>query len=144
MLRPEPSRIEPDYRESNQQDESFLGEEGTGGINIQQELDYLEEMIVDSPGIPLTRRRFVDEDQLLDQLDLVRLNLPEAFLEAQAIIEQKDGIFSQAEQYAQEIIDEAERRADEILDEIGLIRRAELEAKQIRERKADLGKERRT
>lgn len=134
MLRPEPSQIHPDNRESTQQDESFLSEEGTGSINIQEELNYLEEMLVDSPGIPFTRRRFVDEDLLLDQLDRVRLNLPEAFLEAQAIIEQKEEIFAQAEQYAQEIIDEADRRADEILDEMGLIRRAELEAKQIRER----------
>lgn len=89
-------------------------------------------MILDSPRIPLTRRTLVDEEQLLDQLDVVRINLPEAFREAEAIILHKDEIIRQTEEYAEQLIVVAEQRADQILDEIGIIRQAEREADLIR------------
>jgi hypothetical protein len=89
-------------------------------------------MILDSPRIPLSRRTMIDEEQFLDQLDLVRLSLPEAFHEAEEIVRQKDEILMQAEQYAQDLIEEAERRAAQITNETGIIRQAELEAQQIR------------
>jgi F0F1-type ATP synthase membrane subunit b/b' len=104
-----------------------------GRVDIQQELNKLEELILDSPRIPLSRRTLVDEEQLLDQLDLVRLNLPAAFQEANEIILHKEEVLLEAEQYAQEIIADAERRAMQILDEMGLLRQAELEAQQIRQ-----------
>jgi hypothetical protein len=103
-----------------------------GTPDIQRELNRLEEMILDSPRIPLSRRTMIDEEQFLDQLDLVRLSLPEAFHEAQEIVRQKDEILIQAEQYAQDLIEEAERRAAQIMNETGIIRQAELEAQQIR------------
>lgn len=90
-------------------------------------------MILDSPRIPLTRRTLVDEEQLLDQLDLVRMNLPAAFAEAEEIARHKDEILIQAEKYAQEIIEAAERQVAQILDEMGIVRQAKIEADQIRQ-----------
>lgn len=90
-------------------------------------------MVLDSPRIPLSRRTLIDEEQLLDQLDLVRLNLPPAFQEATEVILHKEEVLLEAEQYAQEIIADAERRAAQILDEMGLIRQAEMEAQRIRQ-----------
>ncbi len=90
-------------------------------------------MILDSPRIPLSRRTLVDEEQLLDQLDLVRINMPQAFREADTIAQHKEDIFMQAEHYAQDIIESAERRADQILDEMGIVQQAEAEARQIRQ-----------
>ncbi|MGI0487943.1 hypothetical protein ACN4EK_21095 [Pantanalinema rosaneae CENA516] len=97
-------------------------------------MDRLEEIILESPRIPLSRRTLVDEEQLIEQLDLVRLSLPDAFHEAENILRHKEEIFLQAEQYAQEIIDTAERRAAQILNETGIVRQAEMEAQQIRQR----------
>ncbi len=90
-------------------------------------------MILDSPRIPLTRRTLVDEEQLLDQLDLVRMNLPAAFQEAEEIVRHKDEILEQAEQYAQNMIETAERQVAQILDEMGIVRQAKIEADQIRQ-----------
>ena len=104
-----------------------------GGGDIQRELNKLEEMILDSPRIFLTRRTVIDEEQLLDQLDLIRLNLPSAFQEATEIVRNKEEILLEAEQYAQEIIEAAERRAAQILDEMNLMRQVELEIQQIRQ-----------
>lgn len=102
-------------------------------FDIQQELNQLEEMIIDSPRIILSPWRLVDEDEILDQLDLVRLNLPKAFNQALDVLRQKEEILMDAEDYAQDIIETAQRRASEILDELGIIQQAQKEANQIRQ-----------
>jgi F0F1-type ATP synthase membrane subunit b/b' len=131
MLRRDSSGIDPPERdESHQPSEASIS--GSGGIDIQQELDRIEELLFDSPRIPFTQRTLVDEETLLAQLDLVRANLPSAFEEAAKIVRQRDALLLEAEEYAQEIAEAAERRADQILDEMGIIQQAELEASQIR------------
>ena len=140
MLRPDLSRINPEdekFRNPFESTQSGSEERDTspkGSIDIQSELNRIEEIVLDSPRIPFTGRTLVDEEELLEQLDLVRLNLPGSFREAEAIVYHKEEILVQAEQYAQEIVEEAEKRAAYILDQLGIIARAELEAKQIRKR----------
>jgi cell division septum initiation protein DivIVA len=76
----------------------------------------------------------VDEERIIEQLDLIRLSLPEAFHEAESIVRHKEEIFLQSEQYAQEIIETAERRASQMIAESGIVRQAEMQAQQIRQR----------
>lgn len=101
---------------------------GSQGVNIQQELNRVEEMVLASPNIPLTRRTLVDEERLLDQLDLVRVNLPVAFKEAEAIIQQKKEIILQAQLEAEQIVETAKIRAARILNETEILRQAQQEA----------------
>ena len=105
---------------------------GAGNIDIQQELNKIEEIILDCPRILLTRRTLVDEEQLLDQLDLIRLSLPAAFRDAVQIVQRRDEILLEAEQIAQEMVATAEQQAVRIMDEMGLRRQAELEAQRLR------------
>lgn len=140
MLRQqEPTRIEPDStgrgtdNESPQNTSAFGDPTRTAGVDIQRELNRLEEIVLDSPRIPMTRRTLVDEEQLLDQLDLVRLNLPIAFQEAETIIRHKDDLLQEAELYAQEVIEAAEQRAAELLNDMGLLQQAKIEADQLRQ-----------
>jgi cell division septum initiation protein DivIVA len=131
MSRQNSSNIEPDQNKHSTSIEPLSS--SSGDIDIQQELNRLEEMVLASPHIPLTRRTLVDEEQLLEQLDLVRLHLPKAFQEAQAIVQQKKEIILQAEQNAQRILQAAQVRAAQLLNEMDIIQLAELEAKQIRQ-----------
>lgn len=101
-------------------------------FDIQRELDQLEEMILDSARIPFTQLTLVDEEKLLNQLDLVRVNLPQAFEKALAVIQRKQHILQEADDYARRIIQSAQQRAAEILDETGIIQQAEIQASQIR------------
>lgn len=103
------------------------------GFDVQQELNRVEEIILDSPRIPLTRLTLVEEDKLLNHLDFVRINLPDAFEKALDIIGQKHEILLEAEDYAQNIVEAAQKRAAQILDETGIIQQAEFEASQIRQ-----------
>ncbi len=117
----------PDGRASDSADS------GATSLDIQRELNRLEEMLLDSPRVPLSRRTMIDEETFLDQLDVIRLSLPDAFEQAEAILRQKEEILAQAEQYAQEIIATAEQQASQILNETGILRQAEYEAQQLRQ-----------
>jgi F0F1-type ATP synthase membrane subunit b/b' len=129
MLQPQLSNGEPNQNGSKslQQDANE-----SVGIDIQQELNRLEEMVLGSPRIPLTRRTLVDEEKLLDQLDFIRLSLPEAFAEAAGILQQKQEILLEAEEYGQQIVDAAQAKRAQILDEGDILRQAQREAEQLR------------
>jgi cell division septum initiation protein DivIVA len=128
MLQQEDPRSNAEYREQEGFDRARVL-----GFDIQAELNRLEELILDNPRIPFTRKTIVDEEQLLDRLDVVRINLPTAFEEAMEVVRQKEEILLQAEEYAQEMIELAKQQAAQFLDELGLVRQAETEAAQIRQ-----------
>ena len=102
-----------------------------GKVDIQQELNRLEDMVLSSPHIPLTRRTIVNEEQLLDQVDLIRSHLPAVLQAAQAIVKQKQAILFQATQEAEEIIQLAQAHAAQMVSQTAIIQQAELEAKQL-------------
>ncbi|MEB3339956.1 DivIVA domain-containing protein [Okeania sp.] len=129
MLRQNSANIEPEVSGQNVEGESSSA---SPGVDIQRELNRLEEIILDSPRIPFMGRTLIDEEQLLDQLDIVRLNLPVAFQEAEMIVRHKDEILQEAELYAEEIIENAEQRASQLLNEMGLVQQAKQEADQLR------------
>lgn len=102
-------------------------------FSIQQELDRIEEIVLESPRLPLSGgKTMVSEDELLDQLDVVRVNLPAAVQESVQIVQQREEILAEAEQYAQEIITSAEKQAAAILNEMAIVRQAESQAAQLR------------
>jgi cell division septum initiation protein DivIVA len=131
MARRSPSSSgNPPHSQSSQPGTSVAGE--SVDFDIQRELDQLEEMILDSARIPFTHLTLVDEEKLLNQLDLVRINLPESFEKALAVIQRRQEIIQEADEYARRIIQSAQQRAAEILDETGIIQQAEIQASQIR------------
>lgn len=101
-------------------------------FNIQQELDRIEEIVLESPRVPLSGKTVISEDELLDQLDVVRVNLPAAVQESVQIVQQREEILLEAEQYAQEIVTAAEKQAATILNEMAIIRQAEAQAAQLK------------
>jgi len=102
-------------------------------LDIQQSLNVLEELILESPRVPFSGRTLVDEDQLLEQLDRIRLNLPTVFQEAMQIVQQRDRIISEAHQYAQDMMDAAEQEAARRLDDLGIVQQAEGQARQVKQ-----------
>jgi cell division septum initiation protein DivIVA len=96
-------------------------------------IDRLEETILNSPRIPLTGKTIVNEEELLEQLDLLRLNLPEIVATAQEILQYKDRLIEEAHQQVQQILAEANQRAYQVANELGIIDRSEQEAREIRQ-----------
>lgn len=104
-----------------------------GSGEIQQKLTRLEEIILSSPHIPLTRRTLVDEEQLLEQIDLLRSLLPSVLQQAQAIVAQRQEILLQAEREANEIIQTAQAQAAQIVDRTTIVQQADLSARQLQQ-----------
>ena len=96
-------------------------------------LDRLEERILNSPRVPLTGKTVVVEEELLAQIDTIRMNLPEVIAAAQEIVRHKDRLIKEAQQQVQQILAEANQRAYQVANELGIIDRAEREASQIRQ-----------
>jgi len=101
---------------------------------IQEEFNKLEELIFQSSQIPLSGLILVEEKKMLDRIESLRENWPEAFAEARAILEQRREIIEEARQYADNLIEQSQQRAAAILDETGIIQQAQIEADRIRER----------
>ncbi len=101
-------------------------------LDIEEELNRLEDIILESPRLPILGHTLVDEEQLLKQLDLIRVNLPDAFRHAVEIMKRRRDIIKQAEVYAQEIIESAQKRANKIADRLEIIQQAQQEALQIK------------
>ena len=80
--------------------EEPMSNEGTSRtIDIHRELNRMEELVLDSPRIPLSNRTLIDEDRLLEQLDAIRLALPTVLQDAMGVMQQKDAIFREAEMF---------------------------------------------
>ena len=73
----------------------------------------------------MTRRTLVDEEKLLEQLDFIRLSLPDAFQEAVLIIQHKEEILLEAEAYGQQMVEAAQAKRAQVLNESDIIRQAE-------------------
>jgi hypothetical protein len=137
MLRPDSTRLSSQQNGSSADPHadpigSPTAVPAIGDIDIQQELNKLEELILGSPRVPFSGRTLVDEDQLLDQLDAIRLNLPPAFRQAVHILQQRDGLMAEAERYARDLVIAAEQQAAQMLDELGIVQQAEHMAQQLK------------
>ncbi|MEA5598622.1 DivIVA domain-containing protein [Rivularia sp. UHCC 0363] len=121
MLHPQPNGIEPNQNGSSPPAQHSQ----SGSVDIQQELNRLEEIILTSFRVPLTRRTLVDEEKLLEQLDFIRLSLPDAFQQAVLIIQHKEEILLEAEAYGQQMVEAAQAKRAQVLNESDIIRQAE-------------------
>ncbi|MBD2208871.1 DivIVA domain-containing protein [Calothrix sp. FACHB-156] len=130
MLQPQLSNVEPNHNGNNHAPQEYT--EGAGNVDILQELNRLEEIILSSLRIPLTGRTLVDEEKLLEQLDFIRVSLPAVFQEAAMLLDQKEEILLEAEEYGQQVVEAAQAKRAQILAESDIIRQAEREAEQLR------------
>jgi hypothetical protein len=102
-------------------------------LDVFAAIEGLETRILQSPRVPLTGKTMVNEEELLEQLDSIRLNLPEIVVNAQEIVNYREHLIQSAQQQAQQIIAEANQRAYQVANELGIIDRAEQQARQIEE-----------
>ncbi|MBE9208978.1 DivIVA domain-containing protein [Nostoc sp. LEGE 06077] len=137
MLQQQLSNSEPDHNGNYPAPPEYPNGVGNGdnsrtGVDIQQELNRLEDLILSSWRVPLTGRTLIDEDKLFEQLDFIRVSLPSVFQEASAILQHKQEVMLEAEEYGQQIVEAAQAKRAQILAESDILRQAEREAEQLR------------
>ncbi len=94
-------------------------------------LDDLEGIIEKGSRIPFTSVVLIDRDVYLDAVDAVRLSMPEALVQAERIVRDKERIIAQADAEAERITSLAREQAAFLISDRQLLRTAELQSEAI-------------
>jgi hypothetical protein len=103
-------------------------------VDILYLLDQLEEVLGAGSRLPLTSRTLVDEQEILDILDQIRVSVPDELKAARRLTQDRDQIIADAHAEADRILRDAETQAVERVSEHSLVRVAEGHASDIEER----------
>ena len=79
--------------------------------DVKAVMDAIEELVLNSPKIPITNKLMVDEEKLFDLLDNLRQKLPIEMSEAKTIVKNKTKVMADASKQAQDIINQAQNNA---------------------------------
>ena len=94
-------------------------------MEIVELLDALRIAIDDAKPLPLTRKKLIDTDEILDIIDQIDEVLPKEIESAQKIIDQRGNIIAEAAKEAEVIVKEAERRMVDMIDDHEITRKAQ-------------------
>ena len=103
-------------------------------MNILYLLDQLEDLLKESSKVPMTSRVLVDEQELLDVIDQIRVSIPDEIKEATRLTRQREQLLDDAHAEADRLIREADAQIADRMNEHYLVRAAEARAAQIEER----------
>jgi cell division septum initiation protein DivIVA len=103
-------------------------------MNILYLLDQLEDLLKDSSKVPMTSRVLVDEQELLDVIDQIRVSIPDEIKEATRLTRQREQVLEDARAEADRLIRAADAQIADRLAEHHLVRSAEARAEQIEDR----------
>jgi cell division septum initiation protein DivIVA len=103
-------------------------------LDILYLLDQLEEVLGGGSRLPLTSRTLVDEQEILDILDQIRVSIPDELKAARRLTQERDQILADARAEADRILRDADVQAAERIAEHGLVHAAESRAADIEDR----------
>ncbi len=85
-------------------------------MNIEEILNEIDELLDNSPSIPLVQhKRIVDSDRLRELVNDVRLNINQELKEAKEIEKESQRILSNAKASAEDIVRRAEDKAEQLV-----------------------------
>jgi cell division septum initiation protein DivIVA len=103
-------------------------------VDILYLLDQLEEVLGGGSRVPLTSRTLVDEQEILDILDQIRVSIPDELKAARRLTQERDQVIADARAEAERIVRDAEVHAAERVTEHSLVRAAEVRASDLEDR----------
>ena len=103
-------------------------------VDILYLLDQLEEVLGGGSRLPLTSRTLVDEQEILDILDQIRVSIPDELKAARRLTQERDQVIADAQAEADRILRDADAQAAERVAEHSLVRTAEPRAADIEDR----------
>ncbi len=103
-------------------------------MDILYLLDQLEEVLGAGSRLPLTSRTLVDEQEILDILDQIRVSIPDELKAARRLTQDRDQVIADARAEADRMLRDADAQASERVGEHHLVRAAEIRAADIEDR----------
>lgn len=96
-------------------------------------LEELEAIIEGGTHIPFTPKVLIDRDLYLDTVDAIKSVVPEAVIQAERIVRDKEEIIGKARAEAERIVTQAKQEREVLISERQLLRAAEVQSKAILE-----------
>jgi cell division septum initiation protein DivIVA len=106
-------------------------------VDILYLLDQLEEVLGAGSRLPLTSRTLVDEPEILDILDQIRVSIPDELKAARHLTEERDQVIADAQAEADRILRDADQQAADRVAEHAVVHAAEMRAADIEDRAMD-------
>jgi len=103
-------------------------------LGIWQQLNQLEQLIINSPRLPFSDIRLVNEGKIINLLNTIRDNLPVELAEATQLIKQKNIFITQVQSQAKLLIQKACQERYQLIQTSSVLRETELELAKLRER----------
>lgn len=94
-------------------------------IDILYLVDRLENILNKSALVPVLNKRLIEEDELLDILDQMRIAIPEEIKAAKRVSQEKDRTLAQAKEEADRIVALANEQAAQLVAEHALAQAAQ-------------------
>lgn len=102
-------------------------------MDILYLVDRLEELLNNGWHVPLTSNVMVDEDEMLDIIDQMRVTIPEEVKQAKRIQQERERLISQAQEEKERIIALAREEGQAMMDEHEILKAAEAQRQAILE-----------
>lgn len=101
-------------------------------MDLQYLIDRLETMVRGARRMPVMNKLVLDEQELVDLIDQMRTVLPEEIRYAKHVLREKEGILSDAQAQADEILRTARQQAEVLIEREGLLKQARAQADEIK------------
>lgn len=100
-------------------------------MSVEQLLDEIDNLLLESGRVPLTNKRIVEEDDLARLLDELREAMPTELAEAKVLVKERQRILEDAQREAQNIIEQAKVYIAKMTDENLITKQAQDQANEI-------------
>jgi cell division septum initiation protein DivIVA len=100
-------------------------------MKVEEILEEMENILLESGRVPFTNKRLVEEDDLARLIDDLRDAMPTQLVEAGRIISERQRVLEEAQQKADEIIQQAKAYHSKLTDENLITRQAQEQANEI-------------
>jgi F0F1-type ATP synthase membrane subunit b/b' len=100
-------------------------------MKVEEILSEMEAIILESPRVPFTNKRVIEEDDLASVMDELRDSMPSELADARQLISDRQRILDDAQREAQNIIEQAKTYVVKLTDENMITRQAQEQANEL-------------
>ena len=100
-------------------------------MKVEEILEEMENILLESGRVPFTNKRLVEEDDLARLIDDLRDAMPSQLVEAGRIVSDRQRILEEAQQKSDEIVQQAKAYHSKLTDESLITRQAQEQATEI-------------
>ena len=100
-------------------------------MDILHLVDLLEEQLNQSRPLWFTQNVIVDEEQMLNIIDQMRVSIPEEIKKAQQLLAQRDRILAQAQEEANRTLAIAREKSEQLVERDAIVQAAQSRADEI-------------